>query len=64
MRTLLLPLATVVTAVARQSQATALANARVAATEASVRRLQRDEVAQFLQALATRGSAPAIVVVR
>jgi hypothetical protein len=64
MRTLFRPMAAVVTVVAQQSQAVAVANARLAAIEASARRLQRDEVAQFLQALATRGSAPAIVVAR
>jgi hypothetical protein len=64
MRTLFKPMAAVVTVVAQQSQAAALANARRGATEASARRLERDEVAQFLQALATRGRAPAIVVAR
>ena len=62
MRTLFRPMAVVVTVVAQQSQATAVANARRAATEASAHRVERDEVTQFLRALATQASAPAIVV--
>jgi len=67
MRTLLGPMATVVTvvtAVARHSQATARANARRAAIEASARRLEREDVAEFLRPGARQGSAPAIVVAR
>ena len=64
MRLLPEPMASVVDAVAKHSQQRSVANARRAATEASARRLERDELAQFLQAVATRGSAPAIVVAR
>jgi len=48
MRTLLDPLTAVVAAVGRSSQATAVANARRAATEASARRVEREELKDFL----------------
>jgi len=58
MRTLLDPLAAVVAAVGRSSQATALANARRAATEASARRVEREELAAFLDAASVALPAP------
>ena len=48
MRTLLDRLAALVAVVAQQSQATAIANARSAATEAWTRRLEREEVEAYL----------------
>jgi hypothetical protein len=74
MRTLLGTLAAVVRAAAQQSHQGAVANARRAATEASTQRIEREEVALFLQQRAEQGSptqgrrdpgsAPAIVVAR
>jgi len=55
-------MAAVVAAVSQRSQAAAVANARHAAIEAGARRLERDDVAEFLRLRATQGSAPAIVV--
>jgi len=57
-------MAAVVDVVSQRSQATAVANARRAAIEAGVRRLERDDVAEFPRLRATQGSAPAIVDAR